>query len=117
VTPFLDALARLEAVLGAERAAIRKLDAGRVLELALEIEKLVAALRAAPPPRAPGQRPPPARMRKLADDLRRNAVLLAHARDCIRDVVGGAGAAGGPLPAPPGRQPSAPPGRRVSVRG
>lgn len=112
-----DALSRLEVLLAAERAAIRKLDAAKVLEIALEKEKLVELLRRSPPPRAPGQKPQAARVRKIGDDLRRNAVLLAHARDCIRDVVSGQNAGGPALPAPPGRQASAPPGRRISVRG
>lgn len=147
-------LTRLEALLVEERAAIRRLDGERVLELANEKERLMAALRQAPPaPSPPAPSPPPAllrgraagqalpsaarapgqktaapapkavaqeqkpavdRMRRLGDDLRRNAVLLAHARDCIRDVVVGAQSA---LPAMPGRQAGPLPGRRISVTG
>lgn len=145
-------LTRLEALLVEERVAIRRLDGGRVLELADEKERLMAALRQAPPP-SPAASPPSAlvrgrtagqalpsasrslvqkpatpaptaaaqaqklaadRMRRLGDDLRRNAVLLAHARDCIRDVVAGAQST---LPAMPGRQASPLPGRRISVTG
>jgi hypothetical protein len=143
-----DALARLEALLVEERAAIRRLDAATVLDLALEKEKLVDLLRRgpevpqappvtaapaapwarragappprapAPPPRSPAPKLPTERLRRLGDDLRRNAVLLAHARDCIRDVVARDAALAAPAPAAhPGRQPSTPPGRRVSVTG
>ncbi len=112
-----DALARLEALLAEERAAIRTLDAGRVLELSLEKERLVEALRTPTASRSPAPKPPADRLRRLGDDLRRNAVLLAHARDCIRDVVAGHGAADAPLPARSGRPAAALPGRRVSVTG
>ena len=78
------ALDALDALLDAERAAIRAVDANRVLELADEKASLVEALRAADWANA---RDEVHRFRALVPKLRENGVLLAHARNSARDLV------------------------------
>lgn len=77
------ALDRIDQLLDEERAALRRLDGARVDALTDEKAALVRALQecvAERPDLAP-------RLRVTAAGLRRNAVLLAHARDCLRDVL------------------------------
>jgi hypothetical protein len=115
-----------------ERAALRRLDADAVVAFAEEKETLVRALvaiaggdrasdeaangdGAASPPRPETvEVPAPERMRALQADLRRNAVLLAHARDCLRDTLRAAQA--GLLEGAPGRE-RITTGVHVSTRG
>ena len=74
----------LRAVLAEERAAIRSLDAIAVERAAATKERLIAEIGAADE----GEREPMLReLRLLREDLRRNLVLLAHARDCMRDAI------------------------------
>lgn len=89
------ALDRLEQLLDEERDALRRLDGARVEALTDEKSALVHALPESLPAR-PDLAP---RLRALAAGLRRNAVLLAHARDCLRDVLAVVHEAPGPAAA------------------
>lgn len=77
-------VAALEALLTEERAAIRALDGPAVDHAASRKLALVEALRNFPPEalRAEGRH-----ITRLVAQLRQNGVLLAHARDCLRDAV------------------------------
>jgi aspartate aminotransferase-like enzyme len=108
----LDALATLEHLLVEERGAIVRLDATQVARIAAEKEALIARLREGLPALGAEHR---ARLRALRDGLRQNTILLAHARDCLRDalaafhredLVGGKASRATPRP-----------GARISVRG
>jgi flagellar biosynthesis/type III secretory pathway chaperone len=78
------ALDALDALLDAEREAVRSVDATRALELADEKEALLGVLRAADWTNA---RPEIEHFRALVPRLRENGVLLAHARNSARDLV------------------------------
>lgn len=106
-----DALDRLRAVLDAERAAIRSLDGAAVERFAAEKSSILDALHAAAARGDPGALDG---LGALAEPLRRNVILLAHARDCLTDAMG--------LRAPPGaaaraRLRTAPTLHRLSLRG
>jgi hypothetical protein len=77
---------RLSVVLAEEREALRRVDAARVLSAASEKERLVQAMVEASPSEADAPR-----LQQVRDELRRNGVLLAHARDCLRDAIRAAG--------------------------
>lgn len=84
--------AELSATLGdclaRERDAIRGLDAEAVVRVSEEKEKILACVANAPE----DERGP--LLRALAEHkatLRRNLVLLAHTRDCIRDALQASG--------------------------
>lgn len=81
--PPEQALDRIEQLLDEERAALRRLDAARVDALTDEKTSLVLGLQDG----LPGRADLAPRLRAMAAGLRRNAVLLAHARDCLRDVL------------------------------
>lgn len=77
-------LAEFKVVLAEERAAIRKANAKAVLETATKKEQLAADLVAT------GAWSNPELLRgltSLVEELRNNGVLLAHARDCLRDAI------------------------------
>ena len=78
-----DAIAELEQLLREERDAIRQLDGARVLHYAERKESIVAALKAEGGLSAANA----VRLRALAPALRHNSVLLAHARDIMRDAL------------------------------
>jgi len=78
------ALDALDALLDAEREAVRSVDATRAVALADEKEALLGVLRAADWAHAPSE---VARFRGLVPRLRENGVLLAHARNAARDLV------------------------------
>jgi hypothetical protein len=96
-----EALTDLEALLSQERDAIVRLEGARVLELAARKQELVgflASRRGAFTPRAA------ARFKALAPAMRHNGILLAHARDVLRDAVAAARANGAtliPVSSPP----------------
>jgi hypothetical protein len=98
-------LDKLEGLLEQERRAIRGLDGAGVARAAEEKEALVRALCTQGDLDGAGLE---LRLRALTSGLRRNGVLLAHARDCLRDVLvaSGAVAAGGGIARP-----------RLSLRG
>ncbi len=77
-------LNQFETLLEEERAALRTLDGTRVD--AIDDEKS-AFLRNLQSHKLDGRADLTPRLRRLSSGLRRNAVLLAHARDCLRDVL------------------------------
>ena len=79
------ALERLETLLKEEREAIVRLDAKWVDAAATEKEKLFAILAASDLVQREGMAQ---RLYSLVFELRRNGVLLAHARDCLEDAIG-----------------------------
>lgn len=107
-----DALNRLAAVLDAERAAIRSLDGAALERHAAEKDAILGTLRSAV---ARGDSTALGGLRALAEPLRRNVILLAHARDCLGDALG--------LDTPPGtdlrrqRRTDVPTPHRLSLRG
>ena len=77
-------LTTMRAALASERDAIRRLDVEAVNEAAATKEKILGALSDAPASERP------ALVEALAElkvELRRNLVLLAHARDYLREAV------------------------------
>lgn len=77
-------LTGLRAALEAERTAIRKLDVEAVTEAAATKERLLQGLLEA----SPAERPALViELTKLKGELRQNLLLLAHARDFLRDAV------------------------------
>jgi hypothetical protein len=94
-----DTLGELRKLLEEEREAILRLDGARVLDMAARKHALVARLRdgsgglqALPPEAARG-------LRELVAALRHNGILLAHARDVLRDAISAARAE--PVALPP----------------
>jgi hypothetical protein len=106
-----DAINRLERVLREEREAIGRLDGAKVLDCAKEKEALVASLHSA---NGSLEEPARTRLRALVPALRHNGILLAHARDILRDALSAARAAQRPVAGAPLARASA---RVLSVRG
>ncbi len=90
--PPEQSLDRIERLLDEERDALRRLDGARVDALTDEKAALIHGLHGS----LPGRADLAPRMRAVAAGLRRNAVLLAHARDCLRDVLAAVHEAPGP---------------------
>jgi hypothetical protein len=108
-----DAITELEQLLREEREAIRQLDSARVVSYAERKEALVGDLKQGGAALSADNA---ARLRALAPALRHNSVLLAHARDVLRDALVAVRAELSPaLPTQP-RSP-APIPRIISVRG
>jgi len=82
--PLAATLDALDALLTAEREAVRSVDATRAVTLADEKEALLGVLRTADWKSAPAE---VARFRELIPRIRENGVLLAHARNAARDLV------------------------------
>lgn len=104
----------LRALLSEERLAIRKLDSAAVAAAAERKQQLLEVLTAcAVDDRATVL----SELGALVPELRRNGVLLAHARDFLRDAI--AAARGDPAEDVSTRAsgPAYRPGRRVSTRG
>jgi hypothetical protein len=80
-------------LLDTERAAIRRLDAVAVLQSSEEKERLLALLATMP---AEARAPYVTALSDHRAALRRNLVLLAHTRDCIRDALNASGKISGP---------------------
>jgi hypothetical protein len=78
------AFAELERVLAEEARALKKLDREGIERAAEEKAKLCDALAEAKKQLTPAQRPRLERLRKLA---LQNHMLLAHARDSVRQVL------------------------------
>lgn len=74
----------MRATLAAEREAIRRLDVQGVNAAAAAKEKLLGALKDAPTSERAAL---VAALGELKTELRRNLVLLAHARDYLRETV------------------------------
>jgi hypothetical protein len=106
-----ETLDRLDQLLDEERAALRRLDGQQVAAIADEKSSLIHGLQRVGLADRHDLVP---RIRALAAGLRHNAVLLAHARDCLRDVQSAFRA-----PAPSFPSPSPAPGApaRLSLRG
>lgn len=77
-------LRTMRSVLVQEREAIRRLDADAVGRATHAKEQCLTAVRSAP---ADQRAALVAALGELRDELRRNLVLLAHARDYLRDAV------------------------------
>jgi len=77
-----DALDQLEVLVRAEREAISALDSERVEQFSVKKEELFAQLFAQSPEHRQVHR---SRLERVIRDLRQNGVLLAHARDILRD--------------------------------
>ncbi len=103
------ALDELERLLREERDAIRALDGAKVLAFAQRKEEIVRSLVG---PDAPLDAARSQRLRALLPALRHNGVLLAHARDIMRDALAAVGMA-----TKPAHSISAAQRRLLSVRG
>lgn len=79
-----EALDRLERLIEEERGSLRRRDAAHVAMLAGEKEMLLDALQR---DRESLDRPAIERLRSASAGLRHNAILLAYARDALRDVL------------------------------
>lgn len=80
-------LSELEELLVEERDAIQRLDGARILELAGRKRAIVAALVGC---FAAGDKPSDEvtrRFKAIVSSLRQNGILLAHARNVLRDSV------------------------------
>lgn len=77
-------LLTMRAALAEERDAIRRLDAGGVARATSAKERVLKDLKNAPPEDKGALM---AALGELKVELRRNLVLLAHARDSIRDAI------------------------------
>jgi len=83
--PLPALLAELELVLVEEAAALKKLDRDGIDRAAILKEKLWEDIATTRPKLSAGQRPAIERLRKA---MLRNHMLLAHARDNVRQVLG-----------------------------
>jgi len=106
-----EALTELEQLLRDEREAIRRLDGATVLSYAERKEALMRALE-----RDVLSAEGASRLRALTPALRHNSVLLAHARDVLRDALVAVRAEAAPAVKASSRPAGAPP-RILSVRG
>lgn len=106
------ALERLEALLVEEREAIRSLDSERVALAAAEKENLLTIFVGA---KADEKKALAPRLGDLVPKLRHNGVLLAHARDCLRDALAALGQR--PFNESLRMAPTVRPGLRLSVTG
>ncbi len=79
-----DVARALRSALETERDAIRRLDVAAVEEASKTKEEILAAIRATPPSERAGLMNA---LAPLRSDLRRNLVLLAHARDSLRGAL------------------------------
>ncbi len=77
-------LTDMRAALDAERDAIRRLDAAAVIQASETKERILEALRTAPPAERPALA---SALGELKLELRRNLLLLAHARDYLREAL------------------------------
>jgi hypothetical protein len=88
--PLTDAMtadelvAAMRTILAEEREAIRKLDAPRVLEASGVKEDILRRLQGTPPTERTALRDA---LAELRGELKRNLVLLAHARAVVRDAI------------------------------
>ena len=113
--PVTADLLRLRDLIEHERKVIRTRDSAAILETAEQKEALLQTLqRHAAAGRGPAVRDA---LRELVPALRQNLVLLAHARDCLRDAI--EAVRGEVLPPVPTVNASVPlrPGMRISVVG
>lgn len=107
-----DLLDSIEALLKEERLAIRQLDALAVEAFAAEKERLFIELKQ----ELVGRRELHGRVVRVMRLARQNCVLLAYARDCVRDAMGSVARhlnAGAALKGP---RLSQHPGERISMR-
>jgi len=74
----------MEALLAEEREAIRQIDADRIVDLADEKESLMQAMQRGGLEKGSEMVP---RFNEVVLGLRDNGVLLAHARNCVRDAI------------------------------
>jgi hypothetical protein len=77
-------LRTMRAALAEERDALRRLDVEGVTRATAAKERVLARMLETPP----AERPPLiAALAELKNELRQNLVLLAHARDSVRDAI------------------------------
>ena len=105
-------LDRLETLLGEERLAIRQLDALQVEACAEEKERLFIELKQ----ELVGRRELHGRVVRIMRCARQNCVLLAYARDCVRDAMGSVARHLNAGAALKGTHRSQHPGERISMR-
>lgn len=79
-------LAEMRRVLEEERNAIRRVDAKRVEEAARAKEALLAAITTGSPSEA-DKKTMLEGLAEVREELKRNLVLLVHARDCVREAI------------------------------
>jgi hypothetical protein len=104
-------LSRLEQLVDDERSAIIALDADRILTIAEEKQAILDSLNGA----LPRDTSIIDRFAALVPKLRQNGVLLAHARDCLRDAI--QALHGEVRSGPSSAGPKLRPGARLSVTG
>jgi hypothetical protein len=109
--PILD---RMDQVLADEREAIRRLDGAGVEAAAAEKTALVESLTTLSPAERKTFAP---RLRALVAQLRRNGVLLVHAKGILTEVLRARGADMGSPTQRFARGPALGAGNRLSVRG
>lgn len=109
-----DAITQLDQLLREEREAIRRLDGERVLSYAERKESIVRSIKEACGGKLSEE--DARRLRALGPALRQNSILLAHARDVLRDALVAAKAELGPGLSAQARPAAAIP-RMISVRG
>jgi hypothetical protein len=79
-----DLLLAMRGALAAERSAIRRLDAAAVTQAAATKEEILRGVLDAPATERPAL---VAALTELKLELRQNLLLLAHARDALRDAI------------------------------
>ncbi|MBX3258132.1 MAG: hypothetical protein KIS78_12240 [Labilithrix sp.] len=77
-------LSAMRAALEAEREAIRRLDGDAVTQAAAVKEEILRGVHGAPAAERPAL---VAALKELKIELRRNLLLLAHARDYLREAI------------------------------
>ena len=77
-------LSEMKTILADERNALRKLDVKAVTEAGIRKEVLLKAVMTAPEAERKNLA---AALMEIKSELRRNLVLLAHARDYLRDAI------------------------------
>jgi hypothetical protein len=111
---FSKALDRMESLLEEERSAIRNIDVDSVVALADEKATLMDLMHASD---WKNHRHEHARFRSMVARLRENGVLLAHARNCVRDALDVVAMSTATTYRVAGAPPSVAPARRLSVSG
>lgn len=114
ITPIL---LELELLLGAERQALKRLDADEIEQHAVRKLELLDALTRLLPPGGPSGEDALA-LSRIRDQQLTNQLLLVHLRDCVRGVISVATGAFRPAFGPrPSAQPPKCEGARLHIQG